>query len=296
MVNVGDHKKGRSATVISQYESTVGRPDLGPHRREGDGQHGLDNSQSGRPETETARSGKDACQKYKGAPIQVLEICCRSAKNAAAFRQMGVDALGVDRASNRHRTQAPWLKVDFTTKHGQDTIWKMLGDGTTVAFVWFGLASGTFSRARDTPLPKWVLEKGMRELKTLRSEAEPWGVGDLSSSDATRVEAENELVKFILQLMEHLNELNIPWALEQPRRSFMWSLAQGQMVKGAQVTEYQDCAYGGRRNRWHNLMFTLPALKSICKSCDGQHQHDAWGARFSGGQSAYYGSGEEAAA
>ena len=56
---------------------------------------------------------------------------------------------------------------------------------------------GTFSKARENPLPQWMKDQGIKEPQPLRSEKEPWGLGKYSErDDEKRVELANELVAF----------------------------------------------------------------------------------------------------
>ena len=44
---------------------------------------------------------------------EVVEICCGSAGLCAAFRAIGIPALGIDWSMNRHVQKSPWVSINM---------------------------------------------------------------------------------------------------------------------------------------------------------------------------------------
>jgi len=104
---------------------------------------------------------------------RILEIFCGCARLTASFIKQGVKALGIDHAQNRHRTEGPCLNLDLTKPPEQDKLLNLIAEGSDVCMVWLAIPCGTFSRARERPLPRHLRQQGVPNPQPLRSESEP---------------------------------------------------------------------------------------------------------------------------
>ena len=87
--------------------------------------------------------------RYPGA----IKIYCGHAGPAAALCDAGLDGGGVDWRRNKHKTTVPILYADLTTGAGQQIMWE-LAQQKHVRYVPLAPPCGTYSRAREKPIPK----------------------------------------------------------------------------------------------------------------------------------------------
>ena len=116
-----------------------------------------------------------------------LELCCGHAGLSAALWDHGFDATAVDWAGNKHQACMPVINIDLTTDRGQQFIMDLLRRGT-ILYVHMGPPCGTFTRARERPVPEHLLAQGAPNPRPLRSEECPGGLPDdeLSATDRER--------------------------------------------------------------------------------------------------------------
>ena len=88
----------------------------------------------------------------KNKPM-AMEICCGHAGLTAALWDAGLEAIGIDWSGNKHRAVIPVLQADLTTAAGQNFVWELLRSDYLV-YVHMGPPCGTFSRAREMPVPQ----------------------------------------------------------------------------------------------------------------------------------------------
>ena len=129
------------------------------------------------------------CQhKKKLQKAKVVEVFSGSGQYTCKLRISGLDALAVDWKGNRHTTQTETIDLDLTKAEDQEKVRQILF-APTVRYIHFGPPCGTFSRARERPLPNHPDPP-----KPLRSEAKPYGLDNIEKvSDKKRVESANKL-------------------------------------------------------------------------------------------------------
>jgi len=192
------------------------------------------------------------------------------------LRSSGFDAFGIDLSNSRFAPlSAAILRLDLSSPQGKKKARELLSH-PRLLFVFFAPPCGTCSRARGIP----VAGKGP---KPLRSEEHPEGLPGLESEsrDFARVQAANDLYQFTAQLVSELSALGVAWCVENPDRSFMWSLPSFRALLSApSVVDVRCsmCMYGGKRNKITRLRFSPPSLfESVSSLCDGSHKHEPWG-------------------
>jgi len=126
------------------------------------------NKQRTTPDNRTPNTTKTEKPRQGEEHIEVLEVCCDTARLSRAFLDRGSVAVGVDQATNRHDTEGPTVTADRTTQEGTGLVQWLIEHSPNLQLVWCGLPCGTCSRAREIPRPGLPLP--------LRSNAEPRGV------------------------------------------------------------------------------------------------------------------------
>ena len=157
----------------------------------------------------------------KGTRI-AIEICCGHAGLTAALWNVGFEATGVDWIGNRHRPTVPIVRADLTTPEGQDLVWKLIED-KKVAYVHMGPPCGTFTRAREIPVPQWKQALGAPAPKPLRTTEEPEGIhyNNFSDSDKLKIQKGNQIAWFCAKIAEHCLQHGILFSIENPRNSIL---------------------------------------------------------------------------
>ena len=135
--------------------------------------------------------------------VHVLEVLCGSAKLTATFEKASIPSLGVDRPGNPFATHGPWVPLDLVTRACQLQLLDLVADGSPVKLVWISWPCGAGTRAHNAP--------SSGERRALRSAREPRGRTDIEMSKEvkTRLEAENTLFDFGLELISHLDNREI---------------------------------------------------------------------------------------
>ena len=177
----------------------------------------------------------------------MIEVCCGSAKLAAAFRARGVPALGIDHKWNKHAPIAPALHMDLSTGAGMDELLTLIKEAPDLQFVWLGVPCGSASRARQIPA-------GDGAPRPLRSEREPWGRTDvsLSSQEQKKLSAANKVYTSCLEVIKCCDARKVGWAVENPGDSLLWYVPEfGQLLsrakQRAEDATFHACEFGGSR-------------------------------------------------
>ena len=74
---------------------------------------------------------------------QVIEICCGSVGLCAAFRRLGIPALGIDWGMNRHVQKSPWMSINMAAADGLGQVMYILKGCAKLYLVCFGVPCGT---------------------------------------------------------------------------------------------------------------------------------------------------------
>ena len=116
----------------------------------------------------------------------------------------GFDAVGVDWTRNRHRAKAPIVRMDLSSRDGQEAALSMLRGGD-VAYVHFAPPCDTASRARE------IKRSVGPNLLALMSDASLDGLPRLCPAEAKRVEVAKELYSFFAEACIRLAEMGVAW-------------------------------------------------------------------------------------
>ena len=99
----------------------------------------------------------------------------------------------------------PILTADLTTKAGQDFV-RNLVQQDHVLYVHLAPPCGTYTRAREIPIPQWKLDKypNMPNPQPLRTTEKPAGLppDQMSPTDAIKVEKGNLLSEFCAEIAQ----------------------------------------------------------------------------------------------
>ena len=126
--------------------------------------------------------------------LYFLEVFSGTGGLTAAVRHLGLQhSLGVD-AHVTKRVKAPIIRLDLTSHHGQELLWKVL-DHPNLAAVHLGPPCGTSSRARE------IRRDHGPDPKPLRSTQFPDGLPTLRGLDAKRVHSANILYDLSGEIM-----------------------------------------------------------------------------------------------
>ena len=126
----------------------------------------------------------------------------------------------------------------------------------------------TFSTARRAPLYA-------RFPHQLRSREHPFGLPLLTGNDLEICMRGNQLAAFTAMIIRLCNKLRIPWMLENPASSYLWSHPPMQSaLRGCTDTVIDQCQYGmawrkPTRMAMGGLLCPTPYL---CKRCAGSRQ------------------------
>ena len=202
-----------------------------------------------------------------------LELCAGSARLSAAVRNTGIPVVPIDHKHNRHAPRCKIVQLDLSQPHAWDQLIFLL-DNYDVLACHIAPPCGTCSRARGIPLPG-----GQPGPQPLRSESEPLGITGLSYADQLRVDCANELYSVLGKLVPELHKRNIPWSIENPTNSLMWSLEYFlfAIVHGAWI-DCHACAFGSTRKKLTTFLVSDAELyQPLQKFCPGNHEHEPWG-------------------
>lgn len=205
---------------------------------------------------------------------EVVEICCGSAGLCAAFRAIGIPALGIDWGMNRHVQKAPWVSINMAEQSGMEQALEVLKGCDKLRLVWFGLPCGTASRAREA-----VAGPGMPP--QLRSAQHPEGLPGLRESDAKKVQAANAIYGNAVKIIEWCRVAGVTWCIENPANSYLWYLPAVIALLNdgyAEDIEYSACMVGSGRDKKQRLRTCSPTLFKELRGlqCDRSHKHDPW--------------------
>ena len=219
---------------------------------------------------------------------QALEVCCGHAGLTAALCDAGLDATGVDWKKNRHQPTIPILNVDLTTEQGQQFIMSLLQD-ETLLYVHMGPPCGTFTRARERPIPEWQRRWDAPCPGPLRSDDRPEGLSPrhLTPLDSLKVHKGNVIAEFCAKVASFCIEHNKFFSIENPTGSLLWKLPcyiELLSRPGVASVDFHACMWGSRRNKRTSFVTNMPQLEVLRKECpnDGSHEHAPWGLKWEG--------------
>ncbi len=154
-----------------------------------------------------------------------IEIYCGHAGLTAALCDAGLDGVGVDWKRNKHKPTVPILYADLTTGAGQQIMWE-LAQQKHVRYVPLAPPCGTYSRAREKPIPKWQLRLGAPNLQPLRSDERPEGLSPrhMTPLDSLKVRKGNEIANFCARIASYCLDERKLFSIENPSGSLIWEM------------------------------------------------------------------------
>ena len=252
---------------------------LAAHREDVEVQAGA-GQESGQESTDPTAVQADApgvqeqhVQEASPADWTYIDLMAGAAGIAFQMSLMGLRSIAVDYVRNKSVPLIPITVIDLTSLTGQETVLLMLRGGK-VAGVGMGPPCGTASRARERPLAKHLLARGMRAPQPLRSEEFPYGIPGLVGSDRERVIAANVLYAFTARVARLCTSLSIPWFIENPHRSHLWGLPEFvRLASSSKQILYDACCHGGNRKKRQQFMFFGLDMEPLAVDCQNNHTH-----------------------
>ena len=97
----------------------------------------------------------------------------------------------------------------------------------------------------------------------IRSKTEPWGVAfpskPLTANDIAALKSGNKQVRAVISLLRVFDRLKIPWALENPRSSYLWATPEFLQMANypwIETRRIDQCAFGTAWKKSTLLMFS----------------------------------------
>ena len=199
----------------------------------------------------------------------------------------GFGATGVDWVGNKHKTVIPILKVDLTIEAGQQIVLDLLQQ-PDLRYIHMGFPRGTFTRAREMPIPEWQKERGAPVPRPLRTDAEPAGLPKehLTPNEQIKVVKGNQIAVFCDRIANICIENKIGFTIENPTGSILWLLPEYvDLAKRPEAffVPFHACVWGSKRKKRTSLLTNIQAMKTLEKYCPGEsacHKHLPWGLRW----------------
>ena len=178
------------------------------------------------------------------------------------------------------------MTIDLTDPAGQEVCLKQITD-LKPEMVHVALPCGTGSRAREKPIPSHLLKQGAPQPRPLRDECHIMGVPNLSKLDQIKVQASNELARFVIRLLQLSLDLSFDICIENPANSWMWAVLTQLVLQhnnatltkkwnDMHVTTFSNCNHGGLRPKKTSLRCTAQGFQALEGTCPGesdQHPH-----------------------
>ena len=219
----------------------------------------------------------------------VIEICAGTAMLSRCFQEVGFDIMAVDHTHNRFHPLAHICNLDLSLRSSWEFL-EYVVRNFPVCFVHAAPPCGTCSRAREINLG------GARQPRPLRSDQYPHGLHDLSTEEQARVDAANSIYQHLSAFLMLCTHMNIPWAVENPARSYLWDTEWMQTLQQfAKFYRFTACAWGSTRPTKKAFLSTLPGMKRLEAECPGDHQHEPYGRKRDEQGRVIYATAEEAA-
>ena len=216
-----------------------------------------------------------------GQPSIAIEVCCGAAGLSCALQDAGFCVKPVDWHGNRHQPTIPFLRIDLCSEDGQRRLWALLRE-CDVAYVHCAPPCGTFSKARNIPIPEWQLAQGVPNVRPLRDAQFPEGLPAdrivMTETERIKVEKGNQIARLCAQILAFCSEEGITASVENPSGSFIWDTPafQALLPKCVRV-DFHACMHGADRNKRTTLLCSNNAFATMRKKCDRSHPHKPWG-------------------
>ena len=219
----------------------------------------------------------------RGKKVGAIEICCGHAGLTAALCDAGLDAIGIDWKRNRHTPEIPILTADLTSKEGQDFV-RNLVKQEHVLYVHLAPPCGTYTGAREIPIPQWKLDRypNMPNPKPLRTTELPAGLPpeQMSKTDAIKVEKGNLIADFCAEIALYCIASGKLFSIENPTNSIIWEMPSMQRVLhdlSTNKVDFHACMWGSGRDKKTSFLTNSTELESLRKTCTHKKwEHQSW--------------------
>ena len=205
------------------------------------------------------------------APL-FIEVCCGCALLSSCAAKAGFDILPIDFEGNKQRPFVHVVQLDLRHRSTWEFL-EYLAFSRRPFHLHAAPPCGTASRARDVPMSS--TEHGP---PPLRSEQWPLGLPGLKGVLLAKVESANSIYLQLCAFCFFLNTLGLTWSIENPYRSYMWSIRE--FVKLAATgffVGFHSCVHGGFRKKLTGLLTNLDVLRGLEGYCQDDHEHLEWG-------------------
>eukprot|EP00435_Cladocopium_sp_Y103_P039589 s268_g10.t1 len=220
----------------------------------------------------------------QGAPttaLLCLELCAGCARLSRSLQAAGFKAMAVDHSKNRHRQLYSCVSLDLADEEACHTEISLLKAPGAVLFVHASPPDGT------TRKPKKVTSRMAGHGATakripLRSRRFPDGLPRLQGVQLLQLQHANRLYKNLAAILETAISYNALISIEGSLRSPMWStkwIKKLIATHSLQAVDFQQCMWGGSRDKWSRLYVNSSAFDPLARSCDHSHSHSPWALR-----------------
>ena len=191
----------------------------------------------------------------------------------------------MDWKRNKHKPTVPIVNADLTTEAGQKIVWELVQQ-EHVMYVHLAPPCGTYTRARERPIPKWQLGLGAPNPQPLRSDERPEGLAPrhMTPLDSLKVQKGNEIANFCAKIANYCLDERKLFSIENPSGSLIWEMPDMKAVcrrEGVNMVDFHACMWGSSRDKRTTFMTNSKELESLRKQCNHQKwEHTAWGLRW----------------
>ena len=234
-----------------------------------------------------------------GKPF-LVDVFAGSARLSRASRSLGWDVVALDWKCNRHTPTVPIVLLDLSSAEGQAALWAIL-QRPSVAHVHFGPPCGTFTlsshrkpKVRGLPAPSQLRDAEHVRGFPICQKPGCLGASDgcvraLHGRDVKKVEAANNLLDLTAAAVAWLRSERpaTTWSIENPSKDMIWDWpgmpqptsafsehGAGSIDRSACVDVFwEDCMFGGGRDKTARMRSNLPITSSLSLRCRGEESH-----------------------
>ena len=208
----------------------------------------------------------------KTSPPLFIEACAGCGILSSVVKARGFKILPIDCSRNRHEPQCKIFEIDLSRPRSVELLKRICRDNEVIG-VHIALPCGTCSKARGIPMPD-----GSPGPPPLRDWGFLYGLPNVSELDSKKLQAANELYFAMVDLIQFLEGVQIPWTVENPTNSGLWELlCMAFPLAHGYFYTLHACAFGGRRKKDTAFLASSDAFAILSQYCDGMHEHLNWG-------------------
>ena len=205
------------------------------------------------------------------------------------MQQAGFQSIPVDSSKNEHQPRCQVFILDLNLESARNELLHLIKT-RPVAAVQVALPCGAGSRARERPIPKYLIKQGAPCPKPLRDAQHLLGLPGLSNFDASRVALANQLAEFTVELIELSQQLGFFISIENPENSWMWgvlchyvkaknSLPLSKFWNSMHAVNFANCAHRDERDKKTRFLCSHDWIQSMGLPCPKNHEHKPFALR-----------------